>query len=486
MLNLNKVRKQFGIRSVAQRKPLSDIIGESYELMYECKKPNLRKLIESHIEDINQNPTQLTALNDNLFTLKSLVENEGLDDTRIEVETATEVNLDPEMKEITDLKDEEPEEAETETREEKTEKAIEVSDSPLSEQFKRFAENSKSKLFVKNLGKSLGKMTESKKSFNLQESIDLYKASNSMMTQMAIELEHNEAFRSTFNSCTRVLGEAVKNVLDSIREGKAIDEHATTVLKRFSSALREDSDEDIDNFIDWVEDEDSTSAEAEEASEEVEGEVEGCPHEAAEELLADVAPEDVPTAVEDIIDATVESDETDDTPLSDEDLSEEEEEDLKKYLALIRGVEEDSEEMEAEPTEEEVTAMESRLRYKREAKKCKDCKKTDECDDKKKMNEGALSEFSKNDWYAYAGADNFEDGSSPLIYDDEDATVIVSGDPDGGAVVEVDLHTADVEESYMQNFGSKKEAVDTAENIISDMVNGTISVGVFDSWRKAF
>lgn len=373
MLNLSKVRKDFGIRNVANRKPLPDIISESYDLLYECKKPNVRKLLEAHIEDINQNPSELTKLNNNLMTLKTLVENEGIDDNRIEVEPAEEINLDPEMKEITDLKAEEPEPAETETREEKTEKAIEVSDSPMAEQFKKFSENSKSKLFVKNLNKLMSRVTEGKKSFNLQESIDLYKASNSMMTQMAIELEHNEAFKSTFNSCTRVLGEAVKSVLDSIREGKAIDEHSMTVLKKFSSALREDSDEDVDNFIDWVDDEDSASAEGEELSDEIGDEIDSDPQEAAEELLSDVAPEDVPAAVEAIVDASVESDETDEVPIEDQELTPEEEEDLKKYLALIRGVEEDSEEMEEPPTEEEIDAMESRIIFKRtrarEAKK---------------------------------------------------------------------------------------------------------------------
>lgn len=365
MLNLSKVRKNFKIQNVANRKPLTDIISESYDLLYECKKPKVRKLIEAHIEDINQNPTELTKLNNNLMTLKVLTENEGIDDDRIEVETATEVNLDPEMKEVTDLKQEEPKPAETETRAEKTEKAVEVSDSPLAEQFKRFSENSKSKLFVKNLGKCLGRMKEGKKSFNLQESIDLYKASNSMMTQMAIELEHNEAFKSTFNSCTRVLGEAVKGVLNSIREGVAIDEHSMTVLKKFSSALREDADEDIENFTDWVEDEDSTSAEGEELSGEVNDEVTADPAEAAEDLLSDVSPEDVPAAVKQVVDASVESDETDDTPIEDQELTPEEEEDLKKYLALIRGVEEDSEEMNEPPTEEEIDAMESRVLFKR-------------------------------------------------------------------------------------------------------------------------
>lgn len=366
MLNLSKVRRDLGIRSVCERKPLPDIISESYELLSESRTPKLRKLIERHIADINQFPEERTKLNNNLMTLKTLNENEGIDDARIEVETAEEVNIDTEMKEVTDLKDEEPTHEEgTETRDEKTEKAIEASDSPLAEQFKRFSENSKSKLFVKNLGKCLGSIKEGKRSFNMKESIDLYKASNSMMTQMAIELEHNEGFRSTFNSCTRVLGEAVKSVLNSIRTGKPISEHAMIVLNKFSSALREDSEEDIDNFIDWVEDEDATTAEAEDAADEINDDIEGDPVQAAEELLSDVAPEDVPAAVEEIIDSSVESDETDDTPIEDQELTAEEEEDLKKYLALIRGVEEDAPEMQEPPTEEEIDALESRVIYKR-------------------------------------------------------------------------------------------------------------------------
>lgn len=112
-----------------------------------------------------------------------------------------------------------------------------------------------------------------------------------------------------------------------------------------------------------------------------------------------------------------------------------------------------------------------------ESKKCEsDLKKSiknkmtkKECDDPKKIDEGALSEFTKSDWYAYAGADRFEDGSSPLIHETEDFTVVVSGDPDGGAIVEVDITTP---ETYTKVFGSKKEAVDTAESLIDDMYNG--------------
>lgn len=36
-----------------------------------------------------------------------------------------------------------------------------------------------------------------------------------------------------------------------------------------------------------------------------------------------------------------------------------------------------------------------------------------------------LREFTKNDWNGWAGATNFEDGSSPLIYEAENFTMIV-------------------------------------------------------------
>ena len=66
MLNLNRIRESRGIQNVSNRKPLSDLISESYELLYNCESPKLRTLLEAHIKDIRENPNERTYLNNNL------------------------------------------------------------------------------------------------------------------------------------------------------------------------------------------------------------------------------------------------------------------------------------------------------------------------------------------------------------------------------------------------------------------------------------
>ena len=59
MLDLSRIRESRKIRSVSIRKPISDIISESYELLYQCENPKIRTLIEAHIENIRETPKEL-------------------------------------------------------------------------------------------------------------------------------------------------------------------------------------------------------------------------------------------------------------------------------------------------------------------------------------------------------------------------------------------------------------------------------------------
>lgn len=379
MLDLSRIRESRKIKSVSIRKPLSDIISESYELLYKCENEKVRKLIEAHIENVRETPHELTALSNNLHTLTKLVENEGITDNRIEVEGDTDLDIDNEMREITDLEATEPETHETETREEKTETAIGVSDTTVKEsknpkvsreQFKKFAENSKGKVFLKNLQKSTS-LTESSKVFNLQESVGLYKAANSMMTQMAIELEHNHSFMETFSACSKVLGRSLSQLLESICQSNPVPASVNETLSKFSSALRED--EEIDDFIDWVDEE--YPAEDDWADENGEGAdaPEINPQQVADDVLSTVPEEEVPEVVNDIVDQVIDDESVDtETPVEEqvEDLTDEEQQDLRKFLCILRGCEEDSEEAQTEPTEEEVDALEERLLTMRSMKEC--------------------------------------------------------------------------------------------------------------------
>lgn len=382
MLDLSRIRESHKIRSVSIRKPISDIISESYELLYQCENQKIRTLIEAHIENIRETPKELTALANNLYTLQKLVENEGITDPRVEVKGDTDLDIDTEMKQVTDIEAKEPEEHETETREKKTETAVETSTTnPMGEskklhadksQFKKFSENSKGKVFLKNLKKST--LNESSTVFNLDESVSLYKASNSMMTQLAIELEHNHAFMETFSVLSKVLGTTLTSLCESIRSSEPIPTKVRESLSRFSKALTED--DEIDDFIEWVDDEypsgeEEPSDDGEESSEDG-----GVSTEDVVDTVVDqidtVPDEEVSDVVSDVVDQLVADAPVDETPIEDQvsDLTDEEAEDLKKYLCILRGCAEDSEEAAAEPTEDEVDALEERLMTRRSRREC--------------------------------------------------------------------------------------------------------------------
>lgn len=375
MLDLSRIRESRKIRSVSIRKPISDIISESYELLYQCENQKIRTLIEAHIENIRETPKELTALANNLYTLQKLVENDGITDPRVEVKGDTDLDIDTEMKQVTDIEAKEPEEHETETREKKTETAIETSTTnPVEEskklradksQFKKFSENSKGKVFLKNLKKST--LNESSTVFNLDESVSLYKASNSMMTQLAIELEHNHAFMETFSVLSKVLGTTLTSLCESIRSSEPIPTKVRESLSRFSKALTED--DEIDDFIDWVDDE--YPSDEEEPSEDGEVSTEDVVDTVVDQI--DTVPEEeVSDVVSDVVDQIVADTPVDETPIEDQvaDLTDEEAEDLKKYLCILRGCAEDSEEAAAEPTEDEVDALEERLMTRRSRREC--------------------------------------------------------------------------------------------------------------------
>lgn len=87
---------------------------------------------------------------------------------------------------------------------------------------------------------------------------------------------------------------------------------------------------------------------------------------------------------------------------------------------------------------------------------------------------GKLRPFNQNDWYGFAGAEKFPDGSSPLIYEDPSdngGTVVVSYDSYSDDVaVEVDYINPDgrTMTGFVKTYqGNKDQAIADAEEIIS-------------------
>lgn len=137
------------------------------------------------------------------------------------------------------------------TVEPKEERAPEV-DETMTESYKglsEFSKKSSGKAFYKTFKKLNDKLHEGV-ALTRQETIDLYKAANSAMTQMSIELEHNPEFLETFKESTSILSSDVARLLESLSKGKAPSKKNMKSLAKFSESLlcEEDHPEYLADF----------------------------------------------------------------------------------------------------------------------------------------------------------------------------------------------------------------------------------------------
>lgn len=105
-----------------------------------------------------------------------------------------------------------------------------------------FNKKSSSKAFVKTFKKLDSKLHEGT-ALTRQESIALYKAANSAMTHLSVELEHNPEFLATFRESVELLSTDVNKLLGSLKEGKAPSKATMKSLAKFSEALLREDDE---------------------------------------------------------------------------------------------------------------------------------------------------------------------------------------------------------------------------------------------------
>lgn len=239
-----------------------------------------------------------------------------------------------------------------------------------------FSKNSSSKAFVKTFKKLHSKLKEGT-ALTRQESISLYKAANSAMTHLSVELEHNPEFLGTFRESVSLLSVDVEKLLGSLKEGKAPSKSTMKSLSKFSEALlREDEEEELPPIED--EEEEVISDETPEISEEEESfnqeyadarvelykeiaeehaddedpavqekieqdkqevlNLEGITDEQVEEIIGEEVESEEETAeepeeeeVEESVETTEEVDENEDTDLTDDEVEE-----LKKHLKEMR------------------------------------------------------------------------------------------------------------------------------------------------------
>lgn len=162
--------------------------------------------------------------------------------------------IDKEVGDKVDAPTEEGDLVEKETQdtvEPKEKRAPEV-DETMTESYKglsEFSKKSSGKAFYKTFKKLNDKLHEGV-ALSRQETIDLYKAANSAMTQMSIELEHNPEFLETFRESTSILSSDVARLLESLSKGKAPSKKNMKSLAKFSESLlcEEDHPEYLADF----------------------------------------------------------------------------------------------------------------------------------------------------------------------------------------------------------------------------------------------
>lgn len=200
-----------GVKSTGKTYSLSDMIQESFRVSYkakELKDPAMIRLTEAHLMRVKKNPTD-PHLNGDLEVLCKLA-NSGKPIKLSEVKKPAK---------------------------EAVNKATNWSSKSLNEGLSNFKSTAKSKVFFKELEKLHKPMTTGK--LSMDEAVTLYKAVNSCMTHLTVELEKNPGFRKVYTECTTKLGADNAKLLESIQKGVSPDKTLLKSYLNFSKALHE-------------------------------------------------------------------------------------------------------------------------------------------------------------------------------------------------------------------------------------------------------
>ena len=147
--------------------------------------------------------------------------------------------------------------------------------SEMKESLSNYSKLSTKKAFYKTFKKLSEKLSEGT-ALTRQESLDLYKATNSAMTQLSVELEHNPEFLETFNEATKILSEDESSLLNALRSNKGPSKKTMKSLSKFAETIFYEDEEEVlyDEEEETLEDpeiiEEPSEEESEEKSEEEE------------------------------------------------------------------------------------------------------------------------------------------------------------------------------------------------------------------------
>lgn len=547
MLMLESIKVRNKLNGDHRRYSLAEMVSESYRVLYSCKRgTSLYKLVEAHINDVRENPTELDKLSENLHLLKQAaklgskvrINEDELAQTKPDKTLTDESKTeDVEQEEGPDVIDEADErfqakksllptvdeiELKEKTCKESIKKAlskksvkeseivvstadatvaIETEDEveelealPTEEEpvvyeskvrsyknckggLKNFCESSRSKAFYKTFKRMSESLKDSKKKLTLSESISLYKAANSAMTQLAIELEHNPGFLKTFTECTSLLSRDTRNLLTCIKTKRAPHRSVLESLSSFSNVLLEEDEPD------WTEEQD----------EPVETSVEETPVEeeevTPEEAIADAIEAEIPEEVAEEIQQEVETAEEPVEAVAEviEDLTDEEAEDLLKYLYVMRQAEDGEaedyqdaevpEDFEAgDLTDDELAELASHLKEARRIKRFKEARARH-----KQMKE-ALKPMSQDARYGYDVAD-LPSGDAPMMGTSKDGNVdvIVSGDTSAPSELYVAVIYEDGE--AQRDYTDQDTAMRVANGILNSYDSGKDLEQILNSYK---
>lgn len=294
------------------------------------------------------------------------------------------------------------------------------------EGLQNFKKNSENKAFYKTF-KKLDSALHEGTALTRQESIGLYKAANSALTQLSIELEHNPEFLDTFNECTSILAEDVADVLGSLQRGKSPSKKTMESLAKFSEALLNEAEEDEED----IEAPEDTPVDDEDFVGDDEGEIKSEEEEAYDQDYADArkeAHEKMEAEYEETDDEGVqgklEQDRVEVAILNGEDPyaeEDEEGEDSEDDSGDEPATPEEETEESEDITDDELSELKKHLKEMRKTKKVTESQKADRGDYIKVINDEedyASRGLQKDKVYKVKGAENygvFVDGFKYMI-----------------------------------------------------------------------
>lgn len=234
---IQKIGQINGIKPNGKTLNLSELIQESYKLSYEAKKlknDKLTKLTESHIKHVTDNPTKTKVLSEDLEVLQKLVNLSKKKSIKLSENISKEKSLEgPVTRNATKIK----------------ESSWKNSKKTLSKSLKEFREISKSKVFYKELSKFNSNISKGTP-ITINEAIDLYKATNSCLTHLTVELGKKPEFIKAYRECTKLLSKDNMKLLESIQDNKVPTKELLENFVTFTNILLEsNAPEDLDPEI---------------------------------------------------------------------------------------------------------------------------------------------------------------------------------------------------------------------------------------------